>query len=262
MHQFLHLTTCCSMAPEGLSIVSHSQSHVHSNNPDFSKSNLFVLSMPRKKKKAKKRKCADSTSETSISSKKIKPINDLIVLDSNSDSNSDDKTKTKDDNVVDTPIEPIVIRDSDSDEPVVIQKVPEIIQLSDSEDMHSNILININKTVSVDKIMNSDFRKDVDEIKNIPVNGVYRPDPSDKNYSKWAQSIGYPKSWTEEMIKFYTQPCDENRNFHYVETLKSKYRRLFISRKRLQIYEISTRHYVLFVSSILIFNIDDLVFVF
>lgn len=233
LHQFSPLTTCYSMAPEGLSIVSHSQSHVHSNDPDFSKSNLFVVRMPRKKKKVRKRKCADSTSETSISNKKIKPINDLIVLDSNSDSNSDDKIKMKDDNVVSTPIEQIIVCDSDSNEPVIIQKVPEIIQLSDSEDTHSNIFININKTVSVDKIMNADFKKGVNEIKNKPVDSIYRPDPSDKNYSKWAQSIGYPKSWTEEMIKFYTQPCDKNRNFDYVETLKSKYRRLFISPKRL-----------------------------
>lgn len=31
----------------------------------------------------------------------------------------------------------------------------------------------------------------------------------------------YPKAWTKEMIDFYTKPCEKNRNFDYVEVLKT-----------------------------------------
>jgi hypothetical protein len=116
--------------------------------------------------------------------------------------------------------EVVTVSDSSDYESVKIYE-PEKQSDSDKDDDH-NLIININQTENVDSIVDSVLGRLANRGTN---NHFFQDDAKEKCVVEpvhWSQASGFPKSWTKEMIRFYTEPCEENRNFDYEEILNRK----------------------------------------
>lgn len=157
---------------------------------------LFPFPFPKKRKKNRKKKNAANANPVNGHPQKSSPPIEVVTLDSD---DSHDKSEKSDDDVV-----------------ILENPVPKI----DLDDHHS-------ESNDAFDFIESDFEEN-----NIVINIVDPLPPPEENVSNILSSLppeprgyrprlDYPKTWTKEMIDFYTIPCERNRNFDYVEVLKT-----------------------------------------
>ena len=118
-------------------------------------------------------------------------------------------------------LKPEDVTDSDNDSVKICEPTKEIIELNDSETDDNNLIININQTENVDKIVDSALGRLTNK-SNADEDGInVVAKEKELKQVRRAQVHKYPKSWTREMIRFYTEPCDDKRNFDYEKILNN-----------------------------------------
>lgn len=92
--------------------------------------------------------------------------------------------------------------------------------INDFSKYEDNVVINVGQTLCVDKIINGeDFN--VNSCNLIAENVTLKEENQHEIQNETVEYKNeYPKTWTKEMIKFYTEPCEKNRNFDYKKILK------------------------------------------
>ncbi len=203
------------MAPQGFNIIGNK----HAATSD----DLFSLTLPQKKKKSKKGKKTSSPNKLISHYAPVVNIisdddDDVVVIEPDDHSLRINVSDDDEVCVVNSPASTVVIVESEEDEPVSKRSRLDIEIPVTSNDTHGdNIVINIHQTLNVDHIMKGETiatRSDTFTSKTLVTNDV------NVQLYPHLRTYGYPKTWTKEMLKYYTDPCEKSRNFDYYKILK------------------------------------------
>lgn len=170
-------------------------------------SDLFQFPFPKKRKKNRKKK--SNLPGLNLPNGSPQKLNatietiEVITLDSD---DSHDKFEKSDDDVVvlDKPITKIDLSD-DQFETI------DACDFNESDFEENNIVLNIVDPIPPPETCVLSSLNSLSSVNHESEQEIYRPRPIPD----------YPKRWTKEMIDYYTQPCEEYRNFDYKEVLKT-----------------------------------------
>lgn len=213
---------------------------------------LFTFPVPKKRKKYRKRKSTGDPDTSNSQPENSRSDIEIVTLDSD-DSHKSEKSDEDDIVLLETPIPKIdlsypetgsneacgsgennIVGISDTefntkDARNLIERHIIITSDSESDTIDSRDFIGNN-----DIVITSDSECDSQNIV-LNISGIHQSETDAPNTlnsvsSKILESgpvyrptvvPDYPKRWTKEMIDYYTTPCEEKRNFDYVEILKT-----------------------------------------